>query len=227
MSNVFQHSLEEITDRHVSDDPKLLQDIWQLQLRLNRRHFARDWVDALMQSHEPGYNMYDAYGFAILWSALIRGNILYAVCEIGEHCGSNSNVSHNNGVLSSLNRIVDSRGAPVRCEADFSGGLADSDGGFAWLDPMSFSRHRDLETESGLYPCEYDVVTVAPNRLPLEVGATSIGTSCGHIFAEGGLARWPYWSPRLFVFCTRPGFTEGLRENIRMASITGDAATRS
>ena len=227
MSNVFQRSLEEITDRHLSEDPQLLGDIWQLQLRLNRRHFAGDWVDALMQPHETRYNMYDAYGFAILWSALIKGNLLYAVCEIGQHCGSNSNFSRNSGVLSSLNRIVDSRGAPVRCRADFSGGLADNDGGFAWLDPMNFSPHLDRDTQNGLSTCNYGVVTVAPNGLPLEVGATSIGTSCGHIFAEGGLARWPYWSPRLFLFCLRPGFMEGLRETIRLKCNIRDAATSS
>ena len=227
MSNVFQRSLEEMTDNHLSEDPQLLNDMWQLQLRLNRRHFAGDWVDALMQPHEPRYNMYDAYGFAILWSALIKGNLLYAVCEIGQHCGSNSNVSRNDGVLSSLNQIVDSSGSTVRCRADFSGGLADNDGGFEWLDPMNFSRHFDVDSKIGLSTCNYDLVTVPPNRLPLEVGATSIGTSCGHIFAEGGLVRWPYWSERLFLFCALPGFTESLLETIHMKCDTNDAATRA
>jgi hypothetical protein len=224
MSNVFQRSLEELATTRLTKDSTLLKDIWRLQVQLNRGHFARDWVDALMQSHADKFDMYDAYGFAVLWSAILKGDIFYAVCDIGRECARNTSISSNNGVLSSLKQIVDAAGARVRCEAEFSGGLADSDGHFAWLDAMKFSRHRGCQLADGFKPCSYDEVEVAPDRLPLEVGTTMVGTSCGHIFAERGLARWPYWSTKLFLFYVRPGLTEARLETVRSACKESDAA---
>lgn len=82
-------------------------------------------------------------------------------------------------------------GETIRCQAEFYGGLADNDGYFEWFDPMRFDQHGGEPKTSDPVPS---------GRVPLEVGWTEIGTTCGHILGEGGLARWPYWSenPTLF-----------------------------
>jgi len=186
MSNVFQRALEEHADRRLSEDPALLAEIWQVRLRLNDGHFNKDWVDALIQPWRGRYDLHDAYGFAIVWSALLKGKIGHAVCDIGQECGPDRDVAGNQTILSSLQRVVGPMGSTVRCRAEFWVGLADADGYFEWLDPIQFSR---LGTS----------ITVGPCRLPLEVGSTQMGTTIGHVFGERGLVRWPYRSTRLYL----------------------------
>lgn len=200
MSNVFRRSLEEITDRRLGEDSKLLSEIWQLQLRLNGGHFSKEWLNALMQTYRGKYDIYDAFGFAVLWSGLLTGEIYYAVCDIGRECGSDQDISTNHGFLSSLTHLAGPRGSYLRCKADFFGGLSDSDGFFEWLDPLEFQYHADSGTHDNLSLCRYSTVSVDRGRLPLEVGYTEVGTSFGHIFAERGLVRWPYRSTRLYLF---------------------------
>jgi hypothetical protein len=209
MSNVFQKSLEQIAEERLSENPKLLSAMWLLHLRLKRGHFAKEWVDALMQSHKDRSDLYDAYGFAILWSAILKGEIYHAVCEIGRQCGRDASIAYNNEILSSVTQIVGQSHTHVRCQAEFSGGLGDSDGHFAWLDTLHFCRHRNQpHTDATL--CSYETVSVDACQVPLEVGATSVGTSCGHIFSERGLARWPYGSTRLYLFYAAPALQSRL-----------------
>jgi hypothetical protein len=201
MSNIFQRSLADLADHRLSNDSYLLAEMWQLQIRLNCGHFAQEWVDALMQTHRDRYDVYDAYGFAMLWSALLRGEICHSICEIHEECGSNRDLGRNGRILSSLARIKWKNGQYVRCNAEFTGGLADADGYFRWVDPLHFGRHLCGDHQFDALRCSTDTVIVEARELPLEVGYTDVGTSYGHIFSERGLASWPYGSSRIYLFC--------------------------
>jgi hypothetical protein len=136
LSNVFQRSLEQIADRKLSEDIALLGSIWQLQLSLNAGHFERRWVDALFQTNRVRYDIYDAYGFAMLWSGLLRGEIAYAMCDLGRECGANKD-DINAATLKSFTHISNGEGLSVRCQAEFWGGLYDCDGHFSWFDRPS------------------------------------------------------------------------------------------
>lgn len=193
----------------MSDDPKLLSDIWRLKIQLNQGRFDRAWVDALVQTYSDRYDVYDAYGFALLWSALLTGNVYHAVLEIGYECGSDRDLSRNSAILSSLTHLAGSDGRHVRCQAEFWGGLSDSDGFFKWFDPMKLQSHVSHVAST---PCRNDALLLARGELPLEVGLTSVGTSYAHIFSEGGLARWPYGSTRLYLFYAPAAPDTAIRE---------------
>jgi hypothetical protein len=138
MSNVFQRSLVSIADRRFSEEPQVLLDTWQIRQHLCRHHFDRGWVDAIVQTYDGSYGLYDAYGFALVWSALVQGKICYAICDIDQTCSSDRDIDTNRGILSALTKLKGPAGAIVRCEADFYGGLSDSDGYFRWFDPLRF-----------------------------------------------------------------------------------------
>jgi hypothetical protein len=224
MSNVFQKAIEDIADRRLSQNPDLLAAMWQLQIRLNRREFDQNWVKALMQTNRDKYDLYDAYGFAVLWSALVKGQIWHAICDIGYECGANDNVSFNNGILSNINSIIGPTGTTARCHAEFSGGLCVNDGHFAWTDPMEFSRHLDSGEHACPGGCRLETVSVRPYQLPLEVGSTNVATTCGHIFAEGGLARWPYSSTKIYLFYAPRLYDEAQERLSRVANDSEAAA---
>jgi len=200
MSNVFQRSLEDIADQRLADDSKLLSAMWQVQLKLNAGFFAKGWVDALVQTHSDRYDIYDAFGFAMLWSALLRGEIIYAICDIQQRCAANRNVSQNHGALSLVSRILGPGGTTVRCNAAFYGNARDNDGYFEWYDRLDFSRHENTSIHDCSTSSFVATVGVGRGELPLEVGDTKVGTTCGHIFGEGGLVRWPYGSTQLYLF---------------------------
>jgi hypothetical protein len=208
MSNVFQESLEAIADRRFSENPQLLIDMWHLRRRLQSGHFDRGLVNAFVQTYTGKYDLYDTFGFAMLWSALVKGKMCYAIVEIDHECYANKAVATNRAILSGLALVGGPDGSKVRCEADFWGGLADCDGYFRWLDPLRFQRHLGDDQRIDSSARQFDTLTVEKGQLPLEVGTTLAGTTYGHIFTEGGLARWPYHSKQIYVFyapLTGPG----------------------
>lgn len=226
MSNVFQQSLQTIADRRFSDDPQLLSNIWQLRQRLRSGHFERGLVDAFVQTYTGTYDLYDTFGFAMLWSALIRGNICYAVLEFGHECSSDRDVETNRGLLSALNLIRGPDGSTIRCEADFWGGLSDSDGFFRWLDPLRFQRRVREASGTEDTSCECDTLCVEKGKLPLEVGTTHAATTYAHIFSEHGLARWPYNSKHIYLFYA-PLISPGLVSFCRVPSANRRAQKRA
>ena len=170
LGNVFTKSLHQIADTRLSQDQSLLAEMWELQIRLNSGHFDDAWVDALMQPYNRPYGVHDAFGFAILWSALLRGDIYHAVCDIGEHCGADRLVERNNRAVSGLTQLAAGDGTFVRCNGVFHGGLSDSDGRFAWLDSMAFSRHACDRCSTNISCSNTIVEIVIPFRYCLRSG---------------------------------------------------------
>jgi hypothetical protein len=202
VSNYFQTALRTVADRRLAADSALLSEIWNLQLKLNQGHFDRAWVAALMQPWNGNFDVYDAWGFSILWSALIHGRVAYAVCAVGQTCHGDRSPM-NQEILSNMTSVA-RNGRSVRCKAEFIGGPGDNDGKFSWLDPLEFDRHGASHD-----PCRLEPFVIPAGSVALEVGTTSVGATFGHIFAETGVARWPYGSEYLYVFYPVERLAEG------------------
>lgn len=195
--NVFARALNHAVDERFRREPRLLQDIWELCCALNSGHFDQGWVDVMMQTHRPRFDLYDAYGFSMLWSSILGGRLLYAICNIGVEPHRNADRNFNADVLSRLKRISNGNGEFIRCSSEFWGGLEDSDGYFEWFDNLVFTCHADRPCVGGV--CDLSERTARPRRLPLEVGVTEVGTTLGHVLSESGVVRWPYGSRSLYM----------------------------
>ncbi len=196
MSNTFDYACRRVVDQLGKSSPEFLSTLWELMLRLNEegRSFGGELRDAIMQSFgSPFASPYDAYGFAIVWAGILRGEVGYAILPLGVSCGPDSAVARNN--LGHLRFSSDGDNvADLQCEVHFVGGAGYSDGYFKTESPLVLQRH--LRTGRG---CSNQIVMVNSRTYALEVGSTSVLTTVEHVFAETGVARWPYDSENLVV----------------------------
>ena len=68
-------------------DPRWVSLIANVCRKLNAGEYDQWFVDCLTQQwsgNKPGYDIYDAYAFALFWADIIHGDIAYAVIDVSE-----------------------------------------------------------------------------------------------------------------------------------------------
>lgn len=150
--------------------------------KLRSGYYLSGWVDVILQHWEGDarYDLYDAYCFAQIHSAVLSGRILVAEVETCGTPADDKQVTKNNAILGRL---------PKPFTGKFNGGVSDEDGWIAWNSATMFGQ------EIGNGSKKRDVIP--PSRLPLEVGYTKGSRTLLHLAMERGVARWPYGSSRI------------------------------
>ena len=171
-------------------DPRWVSLIANVCRKLNAGEYDQWFVDCLTQQwsgNKPGYDIYDAYAFALFWADIIHGDIAYAVIDVSEPPKGDRAKAANNAILSTL---------PQPFRAAFEGGAGDHDGELHWDVAITLAITR-LDADNQQVFCH---TTRAPAHAPLEVGYTMPGRTLGHLRTERMVARWPYSHNRVGIF---------------------------
>lgn len=165
--------------------------------RLKRKYYKTSYVEAIMQRQERGredYDIYHAAAFMDIHVALCRGQVLMTTLEVGQAPSGNLSVDKNQHVLDMLMqaRITSTGDKPevIRFMGQYAASSQSGNDGFLWWNgTVRFGNHT-----SGKY------AEVSNGKLPLEVGFTAPSITISHLSQDGGLARWPYGSTRIWLF---------------------------
>lgn len=195
-SNSYDLLLQHVLEQKGLKSPNELRYLWALLDRLNNAGFGGDLRPAIAPPGER-FLPHEAFGFAILWASLLRGDVAYNILTLPARCGYDRDSERNNAVLKSAQFKPEREYSayPLRWNAQFSGGTGDNDGFFETLSPFLMNRHI---VSAG--SCEVQTVSVQPRKYPLEVGSTHVATTVMHVLSEYGLARWPYGVDSLYLF---------------------------
>jgi hypothetical protein len=157
--------------------------------RLNSGHYPHDYVDLLMQpSRKSRFDIYDAYLFGQLHTAIMHGWILGSRWEVGAIPAGNAEVAWNVQQLATL-----SDWAPICATFDPADGAVGDlgDGTVSWGQPLTFGqlfqagKPREVQIDS--------------SSVCLEVGSTQATTTSWHLIQWRSVARWPYESKYLWI----------------------------
>lgn len=174
----------------VMQDPEWAKTLAEICKKLNTGFYEKWLIDCLTQQwsgNKAGYDLYDAYAFAIFWSDMIHGRIAHAIIESPGCPKADEAVDENNAILATL---------PPPFQASFFGGKGDDDGDLSWDLPIALTV-TDLDS-NGAQIVRH--ITLEPGFAPLEVGYTQPARTLGHLRTEGFLARWPYNQSRIGLF---------------------------
>ncbi|MGD8500730.1 MAG: hypothetical protein PVJ86_08790 [Phycisphaerales bacterium] len=183
------------------EQPEWAKCLAQYQHKMESGFFPFWYTDAIVQ-HEGyywTYDIYDAFCFAVIHTAIKTGDILTAQVDIGETPSTDKNYIRNNYLLQ------------MACKpfwGEFWGEKRDTDGLFGWRQPVIFGQVLlDGEIREG---------KIGSTEVPLEVGYTNGSRTLLHLCTGGGLARWPYGSPVVHLFKRIGGeidfYSEGQKE---------------
>lgn len=162
--------------------------------RIQAKEFDLEFINAIVMKQSRDFlNIYDAHIIKEIFNFIEKDLILYKQIFIGHEPYTDKCRDENNAVLSKL---------PSEYEAEFSpnsGARFYNDGHFKIKnDFLEFDLKHSKENLK-----VYDLL------VPLEVGTTEGYTSFNHIYWDGGLARWPYFSEYIYLFYRnfqRPSF---------------------
>ena len=188
-------------------DPKGALAVGRTYAGLTSGAFPQEWVDAVFQNHSGAPTIHDAFVFHKIWHWIHTGRIGVVLVHVGSDPVADALVSDNQQALDKMTRAMPQFSATVRSGK----GLHDDDGVFQWSEPIAFSRH--FMTDA-VCSCDDDVHScaagykedwsVGASGTMLEIGTTAASRTYLHIFAEGGVARWPYRSDDVFIFRAHP-----------------------
>lgn len=159
-----------------------------------------DFIEVCFQGRERPTPA-DAYGFAQVHAAKMRGAIAMAEIHLDAEPGEDRERQRNNDALraglhgadalvttqTGEQEFVGLADAPL-FDGEFIGGAGDADGWIRWNAPLEMCVFRDERPSS---------VVVEPRKIPLEVGTTSLGSTMRHLMFDRAVARWPYGHDRL------------------------------
>jgi hypothetical protein len=175
----------------IEQNPKWASVISDILIRLNKRFYPSDFVNAILQKYDR-WDMLDAYVFGIIWNHYRAGHILRLDIPIGKGPGRDKEIEGNNLILSRLPGMFKAEFIPqVGCGAN-------DDGFLEWKQPVEFKRANDLQS-----------ITLDPWHLPLEVGSTDAVTTFHHMLLNFGVARWPYHSDKIILLYSTGEIREG------------------
>lgn len=168
-------------------EPEWAKCLAQYQRKMESGFFPYWYIDSILQSlgRYWRFDIYDAFCFAVIHTAIKSGDILTAQVDIGVEPFADKRHMVNNRLLQEA------------CEpfwGKFWGDTKDSDGLFGWRRPVTFGQ---VLLDGSIYE-----EVIEPMSIPFEVGYTDGSRSLLHLFTDGGLARWPYGSSRIHLFKT-------------------------
>jgi hypothetical protein len=193
MTTIYEYAEKNVCDEALKDPAwkTVLSDVY---IRMMTGFYDQKILDVILQKYRCNYDIYDAYSFTLIFSAIFTGDVAIMELNIGEKPFADKEVKKNNETISRVEKIElleninsgiqENTGKIFRGE--FWGGLADSDGIIEWK--KSIRMHKFSEDGSST------IINVPGRSVPLEVGYTSGGRTYNHLFSEHGLARWPYES---------------------------------
>lgn len=204
---------EQMTEEHFSkllrDEPEWAKQMAIVRNRIRDGFYDRGFVDACFQKwkdEEP--TLAEVYQFAQLYVHYLCGELCTFQVPLESGPGGDRCVDGNQSILNGL---------PSPFRAHFQGGPGDNDGQFEWLEELGLTRvflQPDDSERQEKWWCE-------PRKLSLEVGYTAVSTTFMHVFAEGGVARWPYKHRKLTVLVAHPSFRERRRGAFLLVSKSG------
>lgn len=185
MINIHERAIESATTTLLLEDARWGSLLAEYLQAITAGRFDQWYVDALMQAPPSmPFTIYDAFCLATIHRMILLGEIVTAQVQLDRVPRNDKAIEWNNTPLRA------SRGCPF--VGEFCGGAGDSDGWFAWVEPIEMGQL--LADGSEL------TYTIDPMQVPLEVGYTKGSVTLQHILTEWGLARWPYNSETLYLF---------------------------
>lgn len=183
----YHDTAKRTIDRLMAESPVLSRAAVQTLARLNRREFDPQLVDALMQPWgKSRLDLYDAFLFGQLSTALNEGWILVSRWNVGRAPFTDNEAEQNAALLNSL-----AEWSPIRARV-IPGMGANGDGVVSSREALTFGTLfvDGLQVERQI---KVDTMT-------LEIGHTEATTTYWHLAQTRGLARWPYESRWLWLF---------------------------
>lgn len=169
--------------------------------KLKRSFFDQRYVDFFLQKGgwmNEKYTLEDAYAFMVLHTHLGTGDLVACDLHIGRTPSSDASVGKNLEQLrlglSSL--VCGTAGiAPPIFDVDLWGGTQGADGELSWLPYLVFDRFKGGKV--------HESIRVEAKSVPLEVGSQSGAKTMIQLMESRFLARWPYGSDTIRIFCVQ------------------------
>ena len=161
---------------------KLVFEYWN---KMKSGFWSREYLDSIFQKFERFQcDIYDAAFFADIHTGIQSGQILTALIDLEEEPSADKMIEENKTKLASL---------PSPFHSTIWCGTADCDGELGWRSSIKCGQIvGDIEKSE----------LIQPRTVPLEIGDTEAWTTLAHLGREGGLARWPYGSKKIYLFVT-------------------------
>jgi hypothetical protein len=153
---------------------------------IHQGKYNQELLSAICQKNIGKYDIYDAYVFLKIYSAIQTGRVLFDTVNIGVTPYSDSAIDENNKALKNLPPPFIAKFIPEK------GGSANDDG-YLTSDCETLQLKRINNGEETLA----DVLFL---DVSLEVGTTASHKTFEHVLAENGVARWAYGSETLYIF---------------------------
>jgi hypothetical protein len=185
---VFRQAVEKTVCASIEQDKNWLAFLAEIQHKESMGFWEQWYVDMFCQKHFDNFDVYDAWSFIQLHSALWNGSIGWASVFLGETPGKDQDREGNNAKLKKL-------ASPFGAVFEPSiGAVMNDDGAFWWNAPINFAKH-NRETN------QWKKISLEPKCIPIEVGYTNAEISYFHVFTTtNALARWPYYSQWIHIF---------------------------
>lgn len=198
MNTVSAIALRFYMSRLLRDSP----DTYLMYARLAERLAAYpQWVvTSMAQSFHGGYTVQDGYVFGQLWHAIHMGEILTAAIEVGRGPHPDKCERENNEALSSL---------PSPFSAKVVGGCAfGGDGNLRWHEDIVVTQHSLVAGVPSSRSVRLSELTSDTPSAVLEVGYQPASRTWLNVLTLGAaLARWPYESDWIYLFCPTRDFS--------------------
>ncbi len=183
--NTYERAEIEAVSTKTKEDPAWWGILDDYLKKVKLSYFGAEYQDSIFQLfHQSRFDIYNAYSFMRVHSAMMSGEILSLRIHIGSTPFPDKAEAENNEILASLQYPFG---------AKFTGGLYLNDGYFEWAETLEFGQK--LLCDGTEYKRQ-----VPPACVPLEVGYTKPSTTLFHIMESGALARWPYGSEWIHLF---------------------------
>ena len=209
MPSVYESAAMRQFDENCEEDNHWLSLVANTSVKLRQRYYSREIVDALGQ-YFMSPPLHEVLSFLQLWTHLHTGEVAAVRLNIGQSPFADSNIEANNAALQKIEMH-----SGIRCNAEFWGGLSDSDGFIQVGEPIELST---LSLEMPNVVIEHGGADSL--SFPLEVGYQSWSKSLITLRQLGLLARWPYDSNDLWLFKMRDEVRAGMQDRI-VGMLTG------
>lgn len=196
---VYDQALRRITGELLKD--KAWADVLvEILQKLNNRFWAESYVDFFFQKGgwmNTLYTLEDAYAFGMMHSMLGSGKIAACDLKIRDTPSANALSDQNlEKMRRGLTNLVSTQPgvADPTFDVDLWCGLNDEDGVLRWTPYLEFQVFADGKPHHSTWLPQ-------PRRVPIEVGSQAPGKTLVQLNTIGALARWPYGSDTMRIFC--------------------------
>lgn len=201
MSTAHEDAVEVSMRACITGTPMWAETLYKFWDLMEQNESLR-WYFDLIGTHYKGVRsltLPQVHAAVLVNGMLHSGEVKIATINLREVPLSDS---QEKGNQAKLLRLPSPFEALVCCER---GRGADDDGQVAWRKPARFD---PLSCEGGDEPEPCPCTTMAPEEIrqgcvPLEIGTTLPSKTLVHLKLDGGVARWPYGSEKVYVMKTR------------------------